>query len=195
MFLVAGLGNPGEQYRLTRHNIGFLCLDYLAEKLRVDWNATKWQADGAKAMVSGNQLLLLKPQTFMNLSGKAVAGAAVFYKIPPARIIVIHDDIDLPLGRLKIVVNRGTGGHNGIRSIVSLLGSNDFIRIRAGIGRPVEPIPIERYVLTKMTDPEMASIKEMMEMVFESVRLIAIQGVDIAMNKINPCKNDKKSIC
>ena len=195
MFLVAGLGNPGEQYRLTRHNIGFLCLDYLAEKLRVDWNATKWQADGAKAMVNGNQLLLLKPQTFMNLSGKAVAGAAVFYKIPPARIIVIHDDIDLPLGRLKIVVNRGTGGHNGIRSIVSLLGSNDFIRIRAGIGRPVEPIPIERYVLTRMTDPEMVSIKEMLETVFESVRLVATQGVDIAMNKINPCKNDKKSTC
>ena len=195
MLLVAGLGNPGEQYHLTRHNIGFLCLDYLAEKLRVDWSATKWQAEAAKAMVSGNQLLLLKPLTFMNLSGKAVAGASVFYKIPPAGIIVIHDDIDLPLGRIKIVVNRGTGGHNGIRSIVSLLGSNDFIRIRAGIGRPLEPIPIERYVLTKITDPEMVCIKEMMEMVFESVRLIATQGVDIAMNKINTCKNDKKSIC
>lgn len=195
MFLVAGLGNPGDQYHLTRHNIGFLCLDYLAEKLRVDWNATKWQAEAAKAMVSGNQLLLLKPLTFMNLSGRAVAAAAAFYKIPSARIIVLHDEIDLPLGRIKIVVNRGTGGHNGIRSIVSLLGNNEFIRIRAGIGRPAEPIPVERYVLTKITDPEMVVVKEMMEMVFESVRLVVTQGVDLAMNKINPCKNDKKSIC
>jgi PTH1 family peptidyl-tRNA hydrolase len=195
MFLVAGLGNPGDQYHLTRHNIGFLCLDSLAEKLHADWSATKWQADAAKAVCNGSQLLLLKPLTFMNLSGKAVAAAAVFYKIPPAKIIVVHDEIDLPLGRIKIVVNRGTGGHNGIRSIVSLLGSNEFIRIRAGIGRPDLPIPIERYVLMKISDPEMGAVKEMIDLVTESVRLVVTQGVDAAMNKINPCKNDKKLIC
>lgn len=193
MFLVAGLGNPGEKYHLTRHNIGFLFLDYLADKLRVNFSATKWQADVAKAMFGTEQVLLLKPQTFMNLSGNAVAGAAVFYKIPPEKIIVIHDDLDMPLGRVKVVVNRGTGGHNGIRSIVSLLGSKDFIRVKAGIGRPVEAIPIERYVLTKMTDSEIACVQGMMDIVYESVRIIIRDGAGLAMNRINSSKIDAKS--
>jgi PTH1 family peptidyl-tRNA hydrolase len=193
MFLVAGLGNPGEKYHLTRHNIGFLFLDYLADKLRVNFSATKWQADVAKAMFGTEQVLLLKPQTFMNLSGNAVAGAAVFYKIPPEKIIVIHDDLDMPLGRVKVVVNRGTGGHNGIRSIVSLLGSKDFIRVKAGIGRPVEAIPIERYVLTKMTDSEIACVQGMMDIVYESVRIIMRDGAGLAMNRINSSKIDAKS--
>ncbi|MEW6518793.1 MAG: aminoacyl-tRNA hydrolase [Thermodesulfobacteriota bacterium] len=195
MFLVAGLGNPGEKYHLTRHNIGFLFLDYLAEQLRVNYTATKWQADGARAMLGHEQVLLLKPRTFMNLSGQAVAAAAVFYKIPPEKVIVIHDDLDMPLGRIKVVVNRGTGGHNGIRSIVALLGSKDFIRIKAGIGRPAEAIPVERYVLTKMTDSEILCVKEMMEMVAEAVRLIVREGAGAAMNKINAWKNDIKSEC
>ena len=195
MFLVAGLGNPGEKYHSTRHNIGFLFLDYLAEKLRVNFTAAKWQAETAKAMFGNEQVLLLKPQTFMNLSGNAVAGAALFYKIPPEKIIVIHDDIDMPFGRVKVVINRGTGGHNGLRSIVSLLGSKDFIRIKAGIGRPVEAIPIERYVLTEMSDSEIESVKGMMESVFESVRLIVCEGVGSAMNRINSGKIDNKSDC
>jgi len=195
MFLVAGLGNPGEKYHLTRHNIGFLFLDYLAEKLRVNFTAAKWQAVTAKAMFGNEQVLLLKPLTFMNLSGNAVAGAASFYKIPPEKIIVIHDDIDMPFGRVKVVVNRGTGGHNGIRSIVSLLGSKDFIRIKAGIGRPVEAIPVESYVLTEMTDSEIESVKGMMDSVFESVRLIVCEGVGSAMNRINSGKIDNKSDC
>ncbi|MBU0908142.1 MAG: aminoacyl-tRNA hydrolase [Proteobacteria bacterium] len=195
MFLVAGLGNPGEKYHLTRHNIGFLFLDYLAEKLRVNFSASKWQADTAKAMFGNEQVLLLKPQTFMNLSGNAVVGAASFYKISPEKIIVIHDDIDMPFGRVKVVVNRGTGGHNGIRSIVSLLGSQDFIRIKAGIGRPVEAIPVERYVLTKMTDSEIQCVKGMMDSVFESVRIIIREGAGMAMNRINSGKIDNKSDC
>jgi len=196
MFLVAGLGNPGEKYHLTRHNIGFLFLDYLADKLRVNFSATKWQADAAKAMFCNEQVLLLKPQTFMNLSGNAVAGAASFYKIPPEKIIVIHDDLDMPFGRIKVVVNRGTGGHNGIRSIVSLLGSKDFIRIKAGIGRPpIEEIPVERYVLTKMNGSEIECVKGMMDSVFESVRIIICEGSGMAMNKINSCKIDNKSDC
>lgn len=195
MFLVAGLGNPGEKYHLTRHNIGFLFVDYLADKLRVNFSATKWQADAAKAMFSNEQVLLLKPQTFMNLSGNAVAGAAAFYKIPPEQIIVIHDDLDMPLGRVKVVVNRGTGGHNGIRSIVSLLGSKDFIRIKAGIGRPVAGIPVERYVLTKMNDSEIECVQSMMASVFESVRIIVCEGAGMAMNKINSSKIDNNSVC
>ncbi|MBU4264129.1 MAG: aminoacyl-tRNA hydrolase [Proteobacteria bacterium] len=196
MFLVAGLGNPGEKYHLTRHNIGFLFLDYLAEKLRVNFSASKWQADTAKAMIGSEQVLLLKPQTFMNLSGNAVSGAASFYKIPPEKIIVIHDDIDMPFGRVKVVVNRGTGGHNGIRSILSLLGSKDFIRIKVGIGRPpVEAIPVERYVLTKMTDSEIECVTGMMDSVFESVRIIVCEGASMAMNRINSGKIDNKSDC
>jgi PTH1 family peptidyl-tRNA hydrolase len=195
MFLVAGLGNPGEKYHLTRHNIGFLFLDYLAEKLRVNFSASKWQADTAKTMIGNEQVLLLKPRTFMNLSGNAVAGAASFHKIPPEKIIVIHDDIDMPFGRVKVVVNRGTGGHNGIRSILSLLGSKDFIRIKVGIGRPVEAIPVERYVLTKMADSEIECVKGMMDSVFESVRIIVCEGAGMAMNRINSGKIDNKSDC
>ncbi|MBI5559158.1 MAG: aminoacyl-tRNA hydrolase [Deltaproteobacteria bacterium] len=185
MFLVAGLGNPGDKYHFTRHNIGFLYLDYLAEKLNVNFSPTKWQADAARAEMGSEQVLLLKPRTFMNLSGNAVASAAVFYKIPPEKIIVVHDDLDMPFGRLKIVVNRGTGGHNGIRSIISLLGNKDFVRVKVGIGRPIEAMPVERYVLTKMTDTEMQCVMTSRADVFEAIQLIVCQGVPAAMNKIN----------
>lgn len=188
MFLVAGLGNPGEKYMSTRHNVGFLSAEYIAEQLHANFFSTKWQAAAAKAVCENEQLILLKPQTFMNLSGNAIAPAASYYKIPPPNIIVIHDDLDLPVGRIKIAVNRGAGGHNGIRSIISHLGK-DFVRIKIGIGRPDSPIPVERYVLTKMTSQETEILKTIMPDVYEAVRLCVGQGVDMAMNKVNSSEN------
>lgn len=186
---MAGLGNPGTKYNKTRHNIGFLFLDYLARQLRVELSASKWTADAAKTLIEGEQALLLKPQTFMNLSGKSVAAAALYYKIPPENIIVIHDDLDMPVGKLKIVINRGAGGHNGIRSIISLLGSKNFIRIKAGIGRPDDIIPVERYVLTKMSKSEEEVVETVMPQVYDAVGLIISKGIEHAMNKINVRKN------
>lgn len=185
MFLVVGLGNPGEKYHNTRHNVGFYFLDSLAGRLGVDFSATKWQALAVKAICCRVPVLLVKPQTYMNLSGNALAAAASYYKIPPAKIIVIHDDLDMPLGRVKIVVNRGAGGHNGIRSIISHFGKNDFVRIKVGIGRPDSPMPVDRYVLTKMNQDEMSCVAELNDVIYDAISLLVADGVEKAMNKIN----------
>ena len=185
MFLVAGLGNPGEKYHHTRHNIGFLFVDHFASKLGVDFSATKWKATAVKVLVENEPVLLFKPQTFMNLSGVAVSAAAAYYKVPPEKIIVIHDDLDLSVGRTKIVVDRGAGGHNGIRSIIAHLSHKNFIRFKVGIGRPETPVPVERYVLTRFDNEEMGLIDDMLDSGFDAIRLIIKEGVVKAMNKIN----------
>jgi PTH1 family peptidyl-tRNA hydrolase len=185
MFLIAGLGNPGEKYENTRHNVGFLFLDYLADMLKVSFSSSKWQAQTAKAHLSGNQLLLLKPETYMNKSGYSVAAAASYYKIPKENIIVIHDDIDLMFGQLKVAVNRGSGGHNGIKSIVEHIGSQDFVRIRVGIGRPDTPIPVDRYVLSKLSKSEIEELRERYQIMVQGVEYILCQDVKKAMNKLH----------
>lgn len=129
MYLIIGLGNPGQHYAGTRHNIGFMMLDYIAEKNNLTFLDSKWNALVSKAVVWDESLVLLKPQTFMNLSGTAVAQAVNFYKLQPANIIVIHDDLDMEFGRLKIVSGGGDGGHKGIRSIIEHLGTKNFPRI------------------------------------------------------------------
>lgn len=185
MFLIAGLGNPGDEYKNTRHNVGFLFLDHFADSLNVSFCQSKWQAQETKARFAGEQVLLLKPQTYMNKSGISVAGAASYYKVSQEKIIVIHDDIDLPFGEIKIAVNRGPGGHNGIKSIISHLGSQDFIRIRIGIGRPETPIPVDRYVLSRLSGDEIEQLQAKYKLIDESLDLIISQGVSLAMNKIH----------
>ena len=132
MFLVVGLGNPGEEYRNTRHNIGFMAADEIVS--RYHFSAFKNKFDGlvAEGQIAGEKVLLLKPQTFMNLSGKSVVQCAFFYKILPENIIVIHDDIDLNLGHMKAKIGGGAGGHNGLKSIISALGSEGFPRVKVG---------------------------------------------------------------
>ncbi len=185
MFLIAGLGNPGEEYKNTRHNIGFLILDYLADSLGVSFSQTKWHGTAVKTRFSGSQVLLLKPQTYMNKSGISVAGASLYYKIAHENIIVVHDEIDLPFGKIKIVVNRGPGGHNGIKSIINYIGSRDFVRIRVGIGRPDTPIPVDRYVLSRLNKEEMSQLEKRYSLVIETLELIVRQGVSAAMNTIH----------
>ncbi|MBC8317662.1 MAG: aminoacyl-tRNA hydrolase [Desulfobulbaceae bacterium] len=185
MFLIAGLGNPGSEYENTRHNVGFLFLDHLAELLKVSFTQSKWQALDARTTLSGEQVLLLKPQTYMNKSGFSVSGAASYYKVSSDNIIVVHDDIDLPFGKLKITVNRGPGGHNGIKSIISHLGSQDFIRIRVGIGRPETPIPVDRYVLSKLSTDEIDQLQGKYKLIDDSLNHILTKGVVLAMNRLH----------
>lgn len=190
MYLVVGLGNPGKNYAATRHNIGFIFLDYLAEQAGVTFMDSKLQSKIVKTMIWGVPVLLVKPQTYMNLSGMAVARAAAYYKVDTERIVVIHDDLDLPLGRIKIAVDRGTGGHKGIRSIIEHLGSREFPRIRFGIGRPEGNMPTERYVLAQFREDEKRQIEDGLKGVEEGVRLIITEGVNTAMNVINSGQYD-----
>lgn len=162
-----------------------MALDYLAARGNFVFSGSKWQADFARTSLGGAALGFLKPLTFMNLSGVAVSACAGFYKIPPERILVIHDDLDLPGGRIKIVARGGAGGHNGIRSIIERLGTNDFARIKIGIGRPENSIPADRYVLTNFTVAERLLLAERLALVEEGVRLFVAGGVAAAMNHVN----------
>ena len=171
MYLIAGLGNPGQQYAGTRHNIGFMMLDHFAEKNDLTFTDSKWKALVSKAVVWDESVVLLKPQTFMNLSGMAVAQAVYFYKLQPANIIVIHDDLDMEFGRLKIVSGGGDGGHKGIRSIIEHLGTKNFPRIKIGIGRPPTPVPPDKYVLSTFNSEEKKMIEQKMSLVIEGLRV------------------------
>ena len=135
-WLVVGLGNPGEQYRNTRHNMGFLTLDLLAEREKVKINRIRFHAVTADMTFGGERVLLMKPQTYMNLSGEAVREAAQFYKIPADHVLVIYDDVSLPVGKLRIRPSGSAGGHNGIKNIIAHLGTDVFPRIKIGIGAP-----------------------------------------------------------
>jgi PTH1 family peptidyl-tRNA hydrolase len=185
MYLIAGLGNPGQQYAGTRHNIGFMMLDHFAEKNNLTFTDSKWKALVSKAVVWDESVVLLKPQTFMNLSGMAVAQAVNFYKLPPANIIVIHDDLDMEFGRLKIVSGGGDGGHKGIRSIIEHLGTKNFPRIKIGIGRPPTPVPPDKYVLSTFNSEEKKMIEQKMSLVIEGLRVSLQQGISAAMTFIN----------
>lgn len=186
MYLVVGLGNPGKEYAATRHNIGFIFLDYLAEKYRFTFKGTKWQAETAKDLSWGYPVLFVKPQTYMNRSGVAVRAIADFYQVEADKIIVIHDDLDLPLGRTKIMTKRGAGGHNGIRSLIEHLGGNDFVRVRVGIGRPDKAAPVSDFVLARFGQEEAPLVLEEFHNIETGVRLVMEEGLSVAMNRINP---------
>ena len=186
MYLVVGLGNPGKEYAATRHNIGFIFLDYLAETYRFTFKGTKWQAETAKDLSWGYPVLFVKPQTYMNRSGVSVRAIADFYQVEADKIIVIHDDLDLPLGRAKIMTKRGAGGHNGIRSLIEHLGGNDFVRVRVGIGRPDKAAPVSDFVLSRFGQEEAPLVLEEFHSIETGVRLVMEEGLSVAMNRINP---------
>lgn len=184
--LIVGLGNPGPQYELTRHNAGFLALDYVADQFGWDMSSEKWQGLHCCGRRGAGRLLLVKPQTFMNRSGECAARFAEFHRIELNNILVIHDDLDLPPGRIKVAAKGGAGGHNGIRSLIQHLGSSDFARLKIGIGRP-EPgrQPIDRYVLAGFSEEELAVFNERLPLVSEAVGLFIGHGAEHCMNRIN----------
>jgi peptidyl-tRNA hydrolase, PTH1 family len=154
MWLFAGLGNPGPQYAKTRHNVGFMAVDAIAQQHGFSSWAKKFRGQWCEGSIGGEKVFLLKPQTFMNLSGEAVGEACRFYKIPPERVVVFHDELDLPLAEVKIKQSGGNAGHNGLRSIDAAIGK-DYLRVRIGIGKPREAIA---HVLDNFSNDEMKSV-------------------------------------
>ena len=185
MRLIVGLGNPGDSYYGTRHNIGFQVLDSLADEHHVSLTESKWQAKTTKCTVWGHQVILVKPETYMNESGRAVGQIASYYRVLPQDIIVLHDDLDLALARIKVVCSRGAGGHNGILSLISHLGNRDFVRIRLGIGRPDPSIPVKNFVLARFLPEEQDVIRKQMDTIQQVIRLILDKGPLLAMSMIN----------
>ena len=188
MRLIVGLGNPGESYQGTRHNIGFQGLDALADEHHVALTDCKWQAKIGKGSLWGQPVILVKPETYMNESGRAVGPIASYYRVSPQDILVLHDDLDLALGRIKVVSSRGAGGHNGILSLITHLGSRDFVRIRLGIGRPDPSIPVKNFVLARFLLEEQAVVLGQMDTIRQVIRLILEKGPLSAMSIINSKK-------
>ena len=185
-FLIVGLGNPGPKYEFTRHNAGFLCMDLLAQQLGVKIDRIKFKSVVADVAIEGSRCILMKPQTFMNNSGEAVRDAANFYKIPPEHIIILFDDISLPPGKLRIRRKGSDGGHNGIKSILYLLGSDQFPRTKLGVGaKPRPDYDLADWVLSTFQKDELSRMKEAMEKACEAVPLLVREETDRAMNLYN----------
>lgn len=182
--IVAGLGNPGEQYSRTRHNAGFMALDYISSKLGVKADRLKFKSLTCDTVVNGKRVLLMKPQTFMNLSGEAVREAADFYKIPPENITVICDDVNFDCGKVRIRRKGSDGGQKGVRSIIYQLSSDSFPRIKLGVGeKPDKDYPMADWVLGKLSHDDEVKMLEAFESVYNSILLILDGKIDDAMCK------------
>lgn len=184
-WLLVGLGNPGKKYEATRHNVGFHILDRLAEAEDLRFDESQHNALLARGRVVDVSVALVKPQTYMNLSGRTVGPIARFYKIPTEHILVIYDDLDLPMAKLRLRPQGGSGGHKGITSIVQQLGSQAFPRMRIGIGRPPGQMSAEAYVLQKFTDDEWTAMDQTYQKALEAIRAVLKHGLEYAMNNFN----------
>lgn len=185
MKILAGLGNPGLKYELTRHNAGFIILDNFAEKHGFSLKKVKFKSVYEKVRFNGEDLILLKPQTYMNKSGEAIREAADFFKVDNKDIIVIYDDIDLDLGRLRVKAFGSSGHHNGMRSIINHLGGQDFPRIRIGISKPPPRMDLADYVLGKFTDQELRVFNKLIDHGVGACEVLITDGPDKAMNIYN----------
>lgn len=185
-WLIVGLGNPGMEYANTRHNAGFLTMEQLAQTCGARLNQMKFQADCGETMIEDMRCLLMKPATYMNRSGDAVAAAAKFYKIPSEQILVVYDDISLAPGKLRIRRKGSAGGHNGIKSIIAQLGTETFPRIRVGVGaKPNPQYDLADWVLSKFTEEEQTALQPALEHAAEAAKLIVQGNIDKAMNLYN----------
>ena len=185
-WLLVGLGNPGSKYESTRHNMGFLAVDGLARRKGFRFNKLRFRAWTAEWMVNGEKVLVMKPVTFMNLSGEAVGEAARFYKIPPDRVLVISDDVSLPQGKLRVRRNGSAGGHNGLKNIIAHLGTDQFPRIKVGVGgKPHPDSDMADWVLSKFTGPDRQAMEAAIARAADAVTCLLSQGVDQAMARYN----------
>ena len=184
--MVAGLGNPGREYVRTRHNIGFLILEALASQANLGFKNTRFEAQCAKGVFHQRQIILLKPQSYMNRSGLPIQKLSSYFKIQLSDIIVVHDDLDLPFGRIRVAHNRGHGGHNGIRSIIDAFGGNKaFHRVRVGVGRPRQESGAVGHVLGKFTPDEIKQLDDVVAAGADACVTLIETGVSSAMNLIN----------
>ncbi len=189
LWLVAGLGNPGRQYEKTWHNCGFLVLEILSQRHQIALNKIRFKGLTGQGTIAGRKVVLLKPTTYMNLSGESVREAMAFYKIPPQRTLVIYDDLDLPAGQIRMRPSGGAGTHNGMRSIISQLGRQDFPRVRVGIG----PLPanweLVSYVLSDISQDQQNQMFEAFSRAADAVEKTLRDGIEAAMNQANQKKD------
>ena len=185
-WLVVGLGNPGQKYANTRHNMGFLTVDLLAEKAGVKLNKVKFKSAYNILNFAGCKCLVMKPQTYMNLSGESVGAAARFYKIPPEHILVVSDDIDLPVGKLRLRAFGSAGGHNGLNNIIQHLGSDRFPRIKVGVGSPKQAgYEVVDWVIGMPMGEEQKILLDALDRASQAIPAVITQGMDKAMNRFN----------
>lgn len=185
-WLIVGLGNPGDKYDGTRHNAGFLAADALADRGRFAVSRVKFKALTAQVQVGGQGVLVMKPTTYMNLSGEAVGEAARFYKLPPDHVLVLSDDVDLPLGKLRIRTGGSAGGHNGLKSIIQHLGTDQFPRIKLGVGgKPHPDYDMADWVLGKLQGEDRKTMDEAAKRAAEAVECFLRDGPQKAMNQFN----------
>lgn len=185
-FIVAGLGNPDKKYTLTRHNSGFLCVDMLSQKSGFSVTRLKFKSLIGETVINGHRCIVMKPQTYMNNSGEAIRECASFYKIPPEKVIIIYDDISLDVGKMRIRRKGTDGGHNGIKSIIYHLNSDNFPRIKLGVGKKPHPdFDLADWVLSSFKKDELAKLEPALENACKAVELIVGGDIDSAMNKFN----------
>ena len=185
LYLVAGLGNPGRQYRNTRHNAGFILIDFMVDEFKVRLNKMQFNAITGTVDTDDVRIILAKPQTFMNLSGQSVAGLIRFFKIPLNQVLIVHDDIDLPMGTIRIRPGGGAGGQKGLESTIERLGTQDFPRMRIGIGRPSGTQDAAGYVLQEFSNRDIQILQEVFPQAVQAVRTFVRDGLETAMNRFN----------
>jgi PTH1 family peptidyl-tRNA hydrolase len=187
-WLVAGLGNPGQQYAANRHNAGFMVADVLAARIGARFKRHRSRAHVAEGRLGGVPVTLAKPQCFMNLSGGPVAALSVFYKIPPERIVAVHDELDIPFGVIRLKLGGGDNGHNGLRSVTAALGTRDYYRARLGIGRPPGRMDAADYVLHDFAATERARLPELIGSCADAVTALLEEGLAAAQHRFHPAQ-------
>ena len=185
MKIIVGLGNPGRKYERTRHNAGFMAVDAIAGSLKLDLAQEKYHALIAKGRIGADEALFAKPQTFMNESGRSVGAILRYTYATSADLVVVHDDLDLPLGTVRVKTGGGHGGHNGLRSIIEHIGTPDFVRVRVGVGRPTPGFDTADYVLSPFSAEERKAATEAFEKAAEAVKAVVLEGAVKAMNRFN----------
>ncbi len=188
MYIIVGLGNPGRQYEHTRHNVGFEVVDRLADRLGISVSEKKHKALCGKGILEGQKVVLVKPQTFMNLSGESVRSAADFYKPEQDHVIIIYDDVSLDPGQLRIRAKGSAGGHNGIKNIIAQLGTQEFPRVKVGIGEKPDKMDLADYVLSHFSQGEWKQMENAFEEAADAVTVMVSQGIETAMNRFNKKK-------
>ena len=184
-WLIAGLGNPGPGYAGNRHNVGFMCADELADRIGAAFRRDKSRAVVATGHLAGVPVVLAKPQRFMNLSGGPVAALRTFFKLPPERILVVHDELDLPYGTIRLKLGGGDNGHNGLRSVTASLGSREYHRLRIGIGRPPGRMDPADFVLRNFSPQEREDLPELLARSADAAEILVTQGLAVAQNKFH----------
>ncbi len=185
MYLIIGLGNPEEEYSKTRHNMGFNTINKIAQKYNIEVNKNKFQGLCENAIIEDKKVILIKPQTYMNLSGNCVKEFVDFYKVKKEEVLVIYDDMDIEPGKIKIRKKGSSGGHNGMKSIIKMLGTEEFPRIRVGIGRPKYSGDEINYVIGAIPEEDITKLEDGIELAQKAVIEILRNGIDSAMNKMN----------